>query len=75
MFHAVVIAVFVVDYQGIIGVPSLQAQRFILAGYDLREQLLKNAGSSCGRWYSLWIYVGMEILPLVESDWLDLPPQ
>ena len=41
MFHAVVIAVFVVDYQGIIGVPSLQAQRFILAGYDLREQLLK----------------------------------
>ena len=41
MFHAVVIAVFVVDYQGIIGVPSLQTQRFILAGYDLREQLLK----------------------------------
>lgn len=41
MFHAVVIAVFVVDYHGIIGVPSLQTQRFILAGYDLREQLLK----------------------------------
>ena len=35
----------------------------------------ENAGSSCGRWYSLWIYVGMEILPLVESDWLDLPPR
>ena len=41
MFHAVVSAVFVVDHQGVIGVPSLQTQRFILAGHDLREQLLK----------------------------------
>ena len=61
MFHAVVIAVFVVDYQGIIGVPSLQAQRFILAGYDLREQLLKTpevlvgGRAALGRcWNRLW---------------------
>lgn len=85
MFHAVVIAVFVMDHQGIVGVPSLQTQRFILAGHDLREQLLKTLKIFVGggipsgfmwgwRFFRWWNQIGLisrhdDLLPANNRLW------